>query len=166
MHLLLFHEAAQTDSIDRNNSRYTGDTDNDNVTIGTSSVLSVTKTSSKGAEATTTSFAHSRGEDDNWGDAAATQRNRFGAVDGVNTNGKSARLSTTVEAVQGSSSGGGGGGGGSRGGGGGGSSISSSRGDKSSTMGRSGRFSTAGRVQEFRAVLKGVATHASKMKVP
>lgn len=33
------------------------------------------------------------------------------------------------------------------------------------TTEKSGRFATTGRVQEFRAVLKGAAAHASKMKV-
>ena len=35
----------------------------------------------------------------------------------------------------------------------------------SATTGKNGRFATSGRVREFRAVLKSVAAHASKMKV-
>lgn len=35
----------------------------------------------------------------------------------------------------------------------------------SATTGKNGRFATSGRVREFRAVLKGAAAHASKMKV-
>lgn len=73
---------------------------------------------------------------------------------------KSARLSMADEAAGGPSSGGAGAGVGGNG-----------RGEKRlsaariPTTGKSGRFATTGRVREFRAVLKGAAAHASKMKV-
>ena len=82
--------------------------------------------------------------------------------DAVSTQGshhrRSVRLTMAVEAVGGPGSGGAGSG-----------RSGSSRGDRrlsaAATSMKSGRFSTTARVREFRAVLKGAAAHASKMKV-
>eukprot|EP00903_Cladosiphon_okamuranus_P012671 g11851.t1 len=71
-----------------------------------------------------------------------------------------ARLSMAVEAAGDPTSGGAGAGVGGNGRG--RKRLSAAR---ITATGKSGRFATAGRVREFRAVLKGAAVHASKMKV-
>ncbi|CAN0010092.1 unnamed protein product, partial [Laminaria digitata] len=153
MHLLLFHEMVQAESTTttEHKPRRGGDIDHHKVggtppppqqpkppSIGTLASSSAEKHNNSSGEMGRPSVVGS-GE----ATAAAASRSTMPAEGGPGTGGSSS-------------------GGGYRGGE--GSSGGSDGRANSATTGKNGRFATSGRVREFRAVLKGTAAHASKMK--
>ena len=176
MHLLLFHEMVQAEPPTESNKIRRGDADR----LGTGTSPPLAK-HPKG----TPSFADNHGGtgSSSLKPAGEEDQDEKTGQDGTHAGGSN-DLADGGEADMGSSPIGGGtegaggtggmgsGGEGGRGleGTGGGGYIGEGSGGSegrspSSATGKNGRFATSGRVREFRDVLKGVAAHASKMKV-
>lgn len=164
MHLLLFHEVAQTDSISisgsttHHSNTHGTHTHEQGPHVGPDGDTIVARANTPMAVTVLASPAQGRGPPDVGRPASCIgdEENDRERQDGSQTVGVtgSRPCSATSQADRG-------GGGGSASGYGASGGIHSA----ASTTGKNGRFSTAGRVREFRTVLRGAAAHASKMKV-
>lgn len=156
MHLLLFHEDAQSDSAgDVSSHRRGGDGPDIEDTPGAAAptpTVSHARTGSMiaarmGAVRSSVSRGSSRKLDLIHGTEGTLERRQQSIHGGSGASGRSLRVSShTTSPCSGHAS------------------SDSSRITESAT-GKAGRFATAGRVREFRMTLKAAATHASKMKV-
>lgn len=136
MHLLLFHEAADTDSIVDNNA---GRGDSDTVVAPTPAAKQPrTELSSASKHGVGSSL---RPVDEGGREKQETQGSRNPL--GLRGSGGGGGRGADTKSVSGGSE----------------------RRTTAAMAGKNGRFATAGRVRDFRMVLKGVAAHASKMKV-
>lgn len=167
MHLLLFHETVQTDTIastaNHNNTHHSTHAHERDPNAGPDGdTIVATANTPKSAPPLLAASAQGRGPPvigrpaSYIGDNEENDQDRQGGYQPLGAI-ESHPLSASSHADRG-------GGGGSASGYGAGSGDGGIH-STASTTGENGRFATAGRVREFRAVLKSAAAHASKMKV-
>lgn len=164
MHLLLFHEMPQIDPTSDNNTRR-GD---GGLEGPHSDAVAAGIATAKQPRAATYPVAQHRGGALSRSNGEREEEDTQGGFDPLG--GRSGRARHLLAGVGGSrqTSAAGVGGGGDRDGGGVSSRGASTGSDgrvTAATTGKNGRFATAGRVQEYRTMLKGAAAHASQMKV-
>lgn len=158
MHLLLFHEAAQTESRSDDSSSYSAGSSANPSNPSSTKPPKGTGPINSPASPNGSTRSGNAGQENGVGGAGTQSKTELGvsgttsmgqrhsmAVEATGVSGLKLRCDTSSSSLDGSGG--------------------SSRRTAATGTGKSGRFATAGRLRDFRAMLKGAAAHASKMKV-